>query len=276
MAISVEVKPEVRGDAFNHEEDYLVIGTSADENMTRDEAIQAVISATPDDVNGILRANATIREWWPAPGRTIAVVTMQYGELTGGGGGLIEQTEAIYEFRYQAPSEHVYYSLATTSYGTNPPDYNGRIKVDPWSGETEGITLPAGNTTNVWRLNTSASFVDATYEALVESLMGAVNSVEFFGRPAGTMRFVECDSQVTSGNKVSLTWGFQFSPNRTGLSFPRIVGSAITGVNVGGHELIWQLDEMVDDPTTKKRTAQARAIYVEQVFETADLNELNF
>lgn len=267
-----------RGDAFNREVDYVVIGTDTDEDMTEAQAIQAVVDVTDEDIDGILRANAVIREWFVIQGRTIAIITMQYGEASGGGGGiLLPESEAVYEFAYQAPSEHVYFSLETIqSYGTNAPNFGRRIKVDPENGRAEGLTLPAGNTTNIWRINTNAAFVDSAYEALVESMMGAVNSTIHRGRPIGTMRFVQCDSQVTSGNKLSMTWGFQFSANVTGLSFQRADGAHITGVDKKGHELIWTYDEEKPDATTGKLVPQTKWVYVERVFPLADFSALGF
>jgi hypothetical protein len=107
-------------------------------------------------------------------------------------------------------------------------------------------------------------------------MMGATNSAEFKGRPIGSMRFVQCDSQVTSGNKLQITWGFQYSANKTGLTFERPGATSITGVDKKGHELIWTHDEFLPDPTSKKGIPRTRWVYVERVFETADFNSLGF
>lgn len=282
--ITVEEKGRdpIRGDAFNEEVDYIVIGTEGDADMTRSQAIQAVVDVTPEDIEGILRANAVIKEWHVTQIGTIAIISMVYGEASGGGGGvLIPQSEAVYEFQYQAPSEHIYRSLATRVYSTTGLEaslhFCQMIKVPPHGDDgPEGITLPAGNTTNIWRINTTASFVDAAYESMVESMMGSVNSTAFKGRPPGSMRFVQCDSQVTSGNKLSITWGFQFSANRTGIVVPLIDGGNIT-FDKAGHELSWDYSpHKVVHPTLGRPILQPQFIVVDQVFPLVDFSQLGF
>lgn len=272
--ITVEEKHRgISGDAFNRTKEYVVIGTDADAEMDEDAAIREVVSFTPDEYFGLARQNAQINDFILTPSQTIAIISMQWGEVDGsGGGGIVPlpTIEAAYEFAYQAPSAHIFHALDTRTYGTNAPDFGDKINVTP-DGEHLGLDLPAGNTTNNWRVTVPNGYVTSAYEAMVEGMMGKTNAQEFKGRPAGTMRFVQVQSSVVAGGSMSISWGFQYSPNRTGLTI-----SGISSVDIGGHELWWTLDKKELDLTNGKIVIKPRAVYVHQVVESADFNALGF
>lgn len=253
---------------------YILKATEAHSEITELEAMAAVAAYAPTSIsdnegNSLYAADVQLEDFIPASGLTIAFVTVPYAPPESGSPlGSPESPAAVYEFSYQAPSEHIYYALATTSYGTSPPDIKNKVFVNA-DGEHLGLDLPGGNTTNVWRLTGPKGAVSSTYEALVEGMMGSVNSAPFQGRPAGSMRFVQCTSSVTRGGSVALTWGFQYSANQTGLTI-----GGISGVSKKGHNVLWQKDEWKVD--NNALVLVPRAVYVQQVFPEADLNQLGF
>lgn len=264
---------------------YVVIGTDADSEMTDAEALAAIAGpggAAPNEIDdglgGLLYAkDASLDELIQTPTQTIAIVSAEYGPAEAPSqldeGGTEPQASASYEFAYQAPSAHIFYALNTTAYGTDPPDFGNKIrcKYDGQDLVHEGIDTPAANTTNIWRLTVPKGFVTSAYESLVESLMGSVNSESFKGRPAGTMRFVQCQSSVSTGGTLNISWGFQYVPNETN----KTIGG-ITGVDIGGHQIWWTFDERSADLTAKKVVLEPRAVYVQDIFNAADLNDLGF
>lgn len=273
--ISVELKNRgSTGSAGGWKYEYIVIGSEDDSEMTEFQAMDAVSLETPESISdtlgsAVFLSDVQLDDFITSPSRTIAFVSALYGppdegSPLGGGG----QPEAVYEFAYQAPSEHIYYALSTTSYGTSPPDIKNKVFIDA-DGQHQGLDLPSGNTTNVWRLTVPSGFVTSTYEALVESMVGAVNSSPFKGRPAGSMRFVQCNSSLTRGGSMTMTWGMQYSANQTGLTI-----GGISSINKLGHQLLWQLDDR--QISNGKQVLVPRAVYVQTVFPTADLNQLGF
>lgn len=279
MSITVQEKHlGTSGNTTGWKYDYVI--TDDDGLMTEFQAATALANAAPASISDgeggfLVLADVQLSEFRTTSTKTIAIGSASYN-LPEEGSGLSTTShiaEASYEFSYQAPSAHVYLALATTPYGTNAPNFGNRIncRYDGPDVVCDGLDLPAGNTTNVWRLTVPRGFVTSTYEALVEGMVGSVNSAPFKGRPAHTMRFVQVQSNVTKGASMSIAWGFQYSPNVTGLSI-----DGIDSIAKGGHELISRLDEKKLDPINNKLILQARAIYVHQVFPLADFNQLGF
>lgn len=270
--IAIEELNNARGgDAFQRDITYRVVGTDSDSEMDEDAAIQAVIGSTPDERGGLFRTNAQIVGFWLTPTSTIAHITMQWGELEGGGAISVPGgADAVYEFAYQAEQGHHYYAIATQAYGSSPPDLQNRINVSG-DGETLGLPGPACGTSNVWRLTVPSGFVTSTYEAFVEGMMGAVNSTPFKGRPAGTMRLVQVQSQAARGGGATISWGLRYSPNQTNITL-----HGISGVNIGGHDVWWPYEKKIEDLAAKVVKVSTKWIYVHRVCPLADLNLLGF
>lgn len=273
--ITVELKHRgSTGNSGGWKYDYIVTGTDADSEMSEFEAIAAVTGEAPesiaDGIGGVLYlADAQCDDYILAPSWARAFISAVYAPPDEGTPLAAAGTpEAIYEFSYQAPQDHIYYALATTSYGTSPPDIKNKVFIDA-DGNHLGLDLPPGNTTNVWRLTVPSGFVTSAYEALIESMVGAVNSSPFKGRPAGSMRFVQCNSSLTRGGSMSMAWGMQYAANQTGLTV-----DSISSISKPGHHVLWQLDRREVD--NNKQILVPRAVYVQQVFPTADFNQLGF
>lgn len=283
--------------------DYVVIATD-DDAASNDEftlaeqvAANAAPTLTDSDGNVLILADVQLSNFHDTPAGLIGFYSASYGPPEEGtnisGLQTAPLSEAVYEFAYQAPTAHVFFALKTVSYGTNPPPFDNRIKCRYDGGDLvhDGIDLPSGTTTNVWRVNVPRGFCSGAYESLVENMMGCTNAYTFKGRPPGTMRFVSCQSSTVRAGSLSMTWGFQYSPNIGSLSvsygppFGGVVYDSgiaplkiddISGVCKPGHWISWNLDEKKFDPTSKKMILKARAIYSQQVFEIADFNELGF
>lgn len=281
MAITIEERSRGQtGSTSDWQIAYLL--TDPDGDIGEVAAAKAVADEAPptidDDLGAaLILADVRLDDFIVTPASTYAYVTAIYGPPEEGtrlgGEETTPVTEAAYEFAYQAQSVHIYDALSTTSYGTDPPDFGNKIRCR-YEGHDlihEGIDLPGANTTNIWRMTVPNGFLTSTYEALVESMMGSVNNNTFKGRPAGTMRFVQCQSSIASIGTVQISWGFQYSPNRTGVTI-----GGISSISIGGHQIWWTLDEKTPDATAKKVVLEPRAVYVQTVFQSADLSLLGF
>ena len=278
MAITVEERFRSRSsDASGRTRQYVVTDSAGD--LTEQAGENAVLASVPEELDDFFQTNIALTE---SLSNGLAIYTVTWGNLSGGGGtpgpvvGSVE-----YEFSYQAESVHITQSLATRKYGLPAPeppapDNKGAIGVRYVDGEivVDGLDTPAGGTTNVWSFTTTTTTLTTTYEALVEGMMGRVNSQTFAQRPAGTMRFVACTSQLTSGNRLNIRYGFQFRPNRGSSSNPVVIaGISVDGI--GGHELLDGIYATKPD-ANGVLAPYLRWLYVHQVFEFADFNQLGF
>ncbi len=66
-----------------------------------------------------------------------------------------------------------------------------------------------------------------------------------------------------------MAWGMQYAANQTGLTV-----DSISSISKPGHHVQWQLDRREVD--NNKQILVPRAVYVQQVFPTADFNQLGF
>ncbi len=259
---------------------YTVEATGADASKTEFELAAAVAVIVPDtitdnDGGGLILGDISIDEMYDGTEVTHAIATASYNLAQIGSklgkANTTPLSELVYEFNYQATSEHIYFALGTRKYGTNAPELGNRIRVRYDGNDliTDGVDLPSGGTTNTWRMTVPRGYVSGLYESRVEGMIGGVNLTTFKGREPGTMRFVSVQSSVSAGASMNIAWGFQYAPNRTGLTI-----EGISGIEILGHEVWWSLDEKKLDTTAKKMVLQPRAIYVQQVFPAVELNDL--
>lgn len=270
-----------RGDAYSSREiDYLVQDSGgADLDVT--DAIYAAAAASPATIAGtddseLVRGNATLSR---IVRNDLMVVSVQYGEAGVSGSRTEKAVGTIeYNFSYQAPSERVFQSLQTVGVYSSSASWStstfggaiGVLRNADGSYDVEGVETAPGNTTNTWDYTVAA--VSLAYEALVESLMGCVNSVPFRSRPAGSMRFVQCSSTQSNSGKATIHFGFQYAANVTNLA----VGS-ITVPAKDGHDYLWvyrDLKEKTPTGTLKMLLPSPQAAIVERVFRRENLNQL--
>lgn len=280
MTISVELMNNgIGGDFSGRTARYMV---RSDEDIDEDVAMVAAVEFAPAIIdNGaglqlIAKNGAIDGIYWKADG-TLAFVTVSWGLPEDGTilnpSGTTIHGEETYEFSYQAPTGHINFALATTAYGTNAPNFGNRIRCryDGPDLVVDGIDLPAGTPTDTWRFTAPLGFITPSYRDLVVTMMGGVNVLPFADRPAGTMRLVQVQSSIVRGGSQSLSWGFQFNANRTGVTI-----GGISGIAIGGHDAWWALDEKSLDAVNGKIILKERAVYVQQIFPYVNMNLLNF
>ncbi len=230
---------------------YLVTGTGGDAGTISDlDAFEAVVGSAPSTWNGVPGVNIQVREELVV-GTTWLVAALYNSDP--GQQVTFQQSSVDYEFSFQAPAAHVYQSLETiAAYSANGKiftsgeaeannPFHGAIGVSIKNGEqtVDGVDLPSGAATNTWVFKPLGATITDAYQVGVESVMGNVNSFQFKGRAAGTMRFVSCDGgalfSLGTNPKWQIRFGFQFSRNR-----PSFTAGGITVADgANGHHYVW-------------------------------------
>lgn len=177
--------------------------------------------------------------------------------------------ETEFEFDVSAQTERIYQSLATAAYapsGKTAPNFGGAIGLaDGQPSGTEPLTaFSTFMVTKYWTPNE----ITQAYQLALESLVGAVNSAVFYGRAAGTVRFLGSRGRQ-SGDKFPITYQFGFRP-----SVSSFVIDQITVPSAGGWEIIDPYYEWSADATAKKAVRRARAVYVHRIHPLANLSGL--
>jgi hypothetical protein len=185
-----------------------------------------------------------------------------------------------YKFSFQAPSAHIYQSLATIAtyfdedvYPFGAPNYYGAINVvtDGGKDKVEGIQLPTPTETFKLSYVTDNSVITPEYQRLVRSLCGKVNSDQFRGEAAGSIMLVRCDGGRNNSGTWNIDFGFGYSANVTNLD----IGANFIVEAKDGWDLLWCRYRTDKDATAKTPVKRPCAGYVERVYERADLNLLN-
>lgn len=182
------------------------------------------------------------------------LVTVEYGALS-----VIDIPEpdagtATYTFSVRVEPETFFYSVnQIAKFPAGAPDLAGGlvgVRFNGSQGSHEGVTVPAGPVTDTITYEYPAAVIPLSYKNTVRALIGTSNSAAFLGEDPGSMRFVECDSTVTSTGKQTITFRFAHRPTRN-LS---IGGQAIN--NLPGWDSIHTIDEykILADSTGREAT----------------------
>lgn len=274
----------IRGDAYaSREIDYLVTGTGGDVNLELTDAISAAAVAAPAEIAGtddtiLVQGNASLSR---IIRNDLFIVTVQYVE-TGIWGIRSEKPtgNTEYGFSYQAPAVRVYQSLQTigvysSSATWSSSTFGGAIGVQrnaDGSHDVEGVDTGPGSTTNTWSYTLDS--IPGSYEVLVERFMGCVNSISWRGRPAGSMRFVQCNSQQTPSGRSTIHFGFQYAENATNIA----VGS-ITVPAKDGHDYLWVYRDLQSKTVTgslKLLLPSPQVAVVDRIFRRENFAQLGF
>lgn len=153
-------------------------------------------------------------------------------------------------------------------------DHKGGINV-PWSNG--GSRWPEGHELIVPPETDYVNFVipngafTPSYRAVVESLLWKVNSHEFNGKPAGSVMLVRAQARRQTDNSMHIGFGFSHRPNG-----PRTIAGVTTAASVDGHDFAWcyAMPELVDEDGNKALAWALAFIYIERIWERADLNLL--
>lgn len=150
------------------------------------------------------------------------------------------------------------------------PDYKQAIDVQ--DGIAQGIEriIPALKITVRARIATQYIISPVKYARLISELTGTTNSNVMLGEfVAGELLFAGASGDIVS-EAPTMTFTFLASKNVTGLS----VGG-VTGIAKKGHEYLWCLFDTAKDATTGLLVRQPRAVYVDQVYGSADHSVLS-
>ena len=120
--------------------------------------------------------------------------------------------------------------------------------------------------------NEAPAFVTTGYKNNVMQLTGKVNNGSFKGFDAGEVLFLGVSGArrgTHTDDLWELSFSFAVSPNRTNLT----VGP-ITGIVKNGWQYLWVLYEDHIDENAKVRVKKPKAVFVENVYETASFSGL--
>jgi|GEM_PF-1401240 len=159
-------------------------------------------------------------------------------------------------------------SYAQTRYaisGKVAPDYKQAIDVQ--DGIAQGIEriIPALKITVRAKIATEYIISPVKYARVLSELTGTTNSGTMFGEfAAGELLFAGASGDIVS-EEPTMSFTFLASKNVTGLA----VGG-VTGIAKKGHEYLWCLFDTAKDATTGLLVRQPRAVYVDQVYGSAN------
>lgn len=232
------------------------------------EAATWVESHAPIVLLGQKRSGYTLREHDELLNSFIAEVSYGQGEKP-------EEDAVEYRFNFQAQSAHIYQSLATIGAwkdgSGDPPNFHGAINVvnDGGAQRVEGVSLPIPPETFTLSYFPAASAITPSYQMLVESMVGLVNSVPYRGRPAGSLMLVRAQGGARTGGPWQLDLGWGFIANRSSIPVGDITIPAKDGL-----DLMWPFYEDGVDDDANALIKKPIAAYVERVFYRADPNVL--
>lgn len=164
-------------------------------------------------------------------------------------------------------------SLAQTKYnasGKTGPVYNGAIDVQ--DGVPQGVEriIPALKINIKAKIATEYLGSPIRYSKVIAGLTGTVNNAATFPDgsgdvfEAGELLFAGATGEVVAKNPT-LTFIFLASKNITGGTF-----GGVASINKKGHEYLWYLFDYAKDATTGLLVPSTRAVYVDQIYGTAD------
>lgn len=164
---------------------------------------------------------------------------------------------------------HITTSLGTTKYGTNAPDCKGAIGVvDADTVEGCDIIIPQFRWTEK-KVFTTAQMTLA-FAKTISELTGTTNNAEFRGWAAGEVLFLGASGSKRGGGNWDVSFTFAMEKNKTGLT----IGD-ITGIDKKGHQYLWVRFAAKKDATNYAMVRQPIAVYVEDVYEESDFDDLN-
>jgi hypothetical protein len=179
--------------------------------------------------------------------------------------------EELIEFDTTGGTQHITQSLATSakypaSGADKAPDCKGAIGVTHDSVEGADVVVPVYTYTEVhfW---SNAQVTDALVTHFFNAT-GKVNNATWNGWSAGELLFLGATGSRRGTDKWEIGLRFSASKNRTNFNVGDI---AITGGKLGW-ELMWV--RYADKPSEGKMVKQPIAVYIEQVYDSYDFDNL--
>lgn len=286
MAIQV-IREKERSNGDSAEVPYFAFDLSLTPptEIDREDAIAAVAAQGVLD-QGVAAENWTfVRESYNS-GR----VALQYGNdykvftpaanLTPPAAGTISASFKAVSFQPQ----HKLYSLGNVWRETGAPDFKGMVNIQEWSNSFAQSKLYTGYTLELPPETDSVQYIIAagdftlSYRNTVRNCLWKVHdgAATFFGHANGEVMLVRAEARQRSDDDLVLDFGFSTIPNGD-----RQVGdvsvSSRGGPTVEGHDLVWAVffEEFVTvGAGIHIRRPYPKWLYIEQIWERADLNTL--
>ena len=182
------------------------------------------------------------------------------------------ENESTFQFDTSGGSKHINQSLKTISkYPSSAPDFSQAINVgDNNSVSGVDITMPTYSFSETHYFKRSK--VSTSFKKKIMELTGKVNSSSFKGFDAGEVLFLGASgTRRGTGSKDlwEITFKFAVSPNTKNLK----VGDISVG-SKKGWEYMWVKYQSDIDNSKENIIAKPVGIYIEQVYEYANLRGL--
>jgi hypothetical protein len=182
------------------------------------------------------------------------------------------ESESIFQFDTGGGSQHITQAINhINSYapsGLTAPDFKGAVGVAEKTVEGVDIIIPVYNFSEVHYLSNTT--VNDAYKATLFSLTGKVNSATYKGYLAGELLFKGASGSKKGRSDWEMTFNFAASPNKTDI----VVGD-ISGIAKKGWEYLWVQYEDDEDTTAHALVKRPKAVFIEQVYDYANLSGLS-
>ncbi len=236
-----------------------------------DAAETALLAEAPSTYGALIRKNWSIEEL--GGGAWEATVTYnKAGPLKSKDPP--ETGSSEFAFDLTGGRQRIQQALGTVASYSNLPDiplFHGAIGVsrngNSMSVDGCEVVVPEFNYSETHYI--AAASVTTAYVQTLKALTGKVNNASFKGFAAGEVLFLGARGSRRSDSDWRVDFLFSISENTTG----RTVGD-ITGIDKKGHEYLWVLYEDVEDTTAKMLVRRPIAVYVQQVYATANFSAL--
>ena len=163
-----------------------------------------------------------------------------------------------YEFDIGTQDVTITHALDTTPFtggGRSAPDFKNGVNVSP-DGKVQGVGVGQPTFTFQVTKHWPIAAITQAYQLQVRALAGKFNDADFYGLPAGSVKFMGARGKP-AGQKWPVTYRFEYSPNESGIS----VGD-ITGITRKGWEYLDIYRRTISDVTAKKKIEVPHSCYV--------------
>jgi hypothetical protein len=265
---------------------YKIFGTSDSDEaftllMATAPATHTVLgTAVPIARSSVTPVDDTVDD---SSGRGQWVGVVQYGFPGGGFGAPPPSDTSFFNFEAQTSSERVFRSIKSKSRhgaaddGLDPEgatDYAGLINVTDEGVEGVEILAPK------FSFSMTAYIDDEDLQSAIADIARSVartNDASFQGFAAGEVLFISASGARRADEESwEINFGFMCEPNRENIEVdtPLAPAGKITVAQKLGWDYIWARSVPYTDPDTGRLGTATEAVYVEQMYETADFSLL--
>jgi hypothetical protein len=234
-----------------------------------EEALAAAVDETPDEFNGLPRTSI---EFADRINENACKLLVQYAGANGGGSTSDEAAESI-SFDTTGGTQHITQSLLTkgrypTGGGSgDAPDLGGAIGYD--GEQVNGVDIAMPNLSFSLSRIVAAREITTPFRLALAAITGKVNSAVWKGYAAGEIIFLGAAGGGRIDQPIEITYRFAHSQNRDSFTVGEI---SVPGKL--GWEYMWVRYADKKDTGTNSIVRKPVAVYIEQVYETADFAAL--